>query len=217
MTAKFDKILLIDDDESLNRVVSYQLTQMGFKVATATNGVAGFSIFQTEEFDVVITDLELPGLNGLELLSSIRKVNKNVIIIIITAYGTVDNAIEASHLGADDYLTKPFGKESLRFIIEKAIRLRKLQAENLQLRSELFDKYNFQNIIGKSAVMQQVLNLTSRVAESDTTVLIRGESGTGKELIARAIHYNSPRKEEPFITVNCPSIPENLIESELFG
>ncbi len=217
MPDRFNKILLIDDDENLNKVLSFQLTQMGFDITTATDGSTGLSLFKRGSFDIVITDLQLPGMTGMELLTSIRRLNKNVIILIITAYGTVENAIEASRLGADDYLTKPFGKETLRFVIEKAIQFRKLQAENIQLRSELYKKYNFANLIGKSALMEDVLKLTGRVAESDATVLIQGESGTGKELIARAIHYNSPRKDKSFITVNCPSIPENLMESELFG
>lgn len=217
MPNRFKKVLLIDDDENLNKVLSFQLNQMGFNATTATDGSSGLNLFKQSAFDIVITDLQLPGMTGMELLTSIRRLDKNVIILIITAYGTVENAVEASKLGADDYLTKPFGKETLRFVIEKAIQLRKLQVENIQLRSELFQKYDFSNLVGKSSAMDDVLKLTGRVAESDATVLIQGESGTGKELIARAIHYNSPRKDKAFITVNCPSIPENLIESELFG
>ena len=217
MPDQFSKILLVDDDENLNKILSFQLTQMGFDITTATDGSSGLNLFKRGSFDIVITDLQLPGMTGMELLTSIRRLDKNVIILIITAYGTVENAIEASRLGADDYLTKPFGKETLRFVIEKAVQFRKLQAENIQLRSELYKKYDFGKLIGKSAVMEDVLKLTGRVAESDATVLIQGESGTGKELIARAIHYNSPRKDKSFITVNCPSIPENLMESELFG
>ncbi len=217
MLNKYKKILLVDDDENLNKVISFQLNQMGFDVTTATDGTSASNLFKHGSFDIVITDLQLPGMTGMELLTSIRRLDKNVIILIITAFGTVENAIEASQLGADDYITKPFGKETLRFVIEKTIQLRKLQAENVQLRSELYQKYDFGNLIGKSSVMEDVLKLTSKVAESDATVLIEGESGTGKELIARAIHYNSSRKEKSFITVNCPSIPENLIESELFG
>jgi len=217
MPDQFNKILLVDDDENLNKVLSFQLSQMGFDITTATDGPSGLSLFKRGSFDIVITDLQLPGMTGMELLTSIRRLDKNVIILIITAYGTVENAIEASRLGADDYLTKPFGKETLRFILEKAIQLRKLKAENIQLRNELYQKYDFGNLIGRSAIMEDVLKLTGKVAESDVTVLIQGESGTGKELIARAIHYNSPRKDKSFITVNCPSIPENLMESELFG
>ncbi|MFZ5515879.1 MAG: sigma-54-dependent transcriptional regulator [Candidatus Zhuqueibacterota bacterium] len=217
MPDNFNKILLIDDDANLNKVVAYQLQQMGFKVTTALNGGSGLATFNQAAFDIVITDLQLPDISGMDVLTTIRRFDKNVILIVITAYGTVENAIEASQIGADDYLTKPFGKESLRFVIEKAIRLRKLQNENVQLRSELLQKYNFGNLIGKSSAMEDVLKLTGRVAESEATVLVQGESGTGKELIARAIHYNSSRKNRPMITVNCPSIPENLMESELFG
>ena len=217
MPNKFNKILLIDDDENLNKIICYQLSQMGFNVTTATKGEDGLNLFKQDSYDIVITDLQLPGMSGMDVLTSIRRLDKNVIILIITAYGTVENAIEASRLGADDYITKPFGKETLRFVLEKAIQMRKLQAENVQLRGELYQKYDFSNLVGKSAAMEDVLKLTGKVAESDATVLIQGESGTGKELIARAIHYNSPRKSKAFITVNCPSIPENLIESELFG
>jgi len=217
MPHKYKKILLIDDDESLNKVLSFQLTQMGFDVTTAADGKTGTDYFKKKTFDIVITDLQLPDINGMDLVRSFRPLDKNVIIIIITAFGTVENAIEAVKLGADDYLTKPFGKETLRFVIEKAVRLRTLQKENLQLRGELYQKYDFSNIIAKSAAMEDVLKLTGRVAISDATVLIQGESGTGKELIARALHYNSPRKEKPLITVNCPSIPETLMESEMFG
>jgi len=217
MPDSFNKILLVDDDANLNRVVSFQLRQMGFSVTSATDGQVGLSLFRQQGADVLITDLQLPGIGGMELLTAVRNLDKRAIIIIITAYGSVENAIEASRIGADDYLTKPFGKETLRFVIEKAVRLRQLEAENVRLRSELFQKYDFGNLIGKSAAMEDVLRLTGQVAASDATVLIQGESGTGKELIARAIHYNSPRKDRPFITVNCPSIPENLMESELFG
>ena len=217
MDKEFNKVLLIDDDVSLNKVLFFQISQMGFEVTTAFDGKTGTTEFKKKEFDIIITDLQLPDLNGMELVRLFRGINKRVIIIIITAFGTIDNAIEAVKIGADDYLTKPFGKETLRFVIEKAIRLRQLEQENLQLRGELFDKYDFNNIISKSSAMEDVLKLTGRVAESDATVLIQGESGTGKELVARAIHYNSPRKDKPLITVNCPSIPESLMESEIFG
>ena len=217
MDKEFNKVLLIDDDVSLNKVLFFQISQMGFEVTTAFDGKTGTTEFKKKEFDIIITDLQLPDLKGMELVRLFRGINKRVIIIIITAFGTIDNAIEAVKIGADDYLTKPFGKETLRFVIEKAIRLRQLEQENLQLRGELFDKYDFNNIISKSSAMEDVLKLTGRVAESDATVLIQGESGTGKELIARAIHYNSPRKDKPLITVNCPSIPESLMESEIFG
>ncbi len=217
MNNKFKNILLIDDDESLNKVLHFQLSQMGFNVTTVVHGNEGIKLFRQGAYNVVITDLQLPDINGIDVLKTIRNLDNQVIIIIITAYGSVENAIEAVKLGADDYLTKPFGKETLRFVIEKAVKLRSLEEENIQLKGELFEKYDFGKIVAKSSTMEDVLKLTGRVAESDATILIRGESGTGKELIARAIHYNSPRKEKPLITVNCPSIPENLMESEMFG
>ena len=141
MPNRSSKVLLVDDDENLNKVLSFQLNQMGFDVTTAIDGSSGLNLFKQSTFDIVITDLQLPGMSGMELLTSIRRLDKNVIVLIITAYGTVENAVEASKLGADDYLTKPFGKETLRFVIEKAFHLRKLQSENIQLRSELFQKY----------------------------------------------------------------------------
>lgn len=214
---KQNRILLIDDDESLLQVTAHQLEQGGCRVTTATCGEEGLEKFKRGRFEAVITDVALPKMNGIEILKRVRLVNEEVAVIIITAFGTVENAVEACTLGADDYLTKPFSRIQLRFVLEKALRLRHLQAENLQLKSELLDKYDFSNIVAKSGKMQDVLKMVGRVAESDATVLILGESGTGKELVAKALHYNSPRKDGAFITVNCPSIPENLLESELFG
>ncbi len=211
------KVLLIDDDINLCKVLAYQLEKNGFIVRTANNGNVGMKLFNKESFDIVITDIQMPDISGIDVLRKIRAINDQVIVIIITAHGSVDNAIEACRLGADDYLAKPFGQEQLLFIIEKAVQLHQLQEENALLKQEVTGKYKFENMIANSARMQEVLKLTTLVAKSNATVLITGESGTGKELIARAIHYNSPRKAKPLITVNCPSIPENLIESELFG
>jgi len=159
----------------------------------------------------------MPDISGIDVLRRIRREDDRVIIIIITAHGSVENAIEACRLGANDYLTKPFGQEQLQFVIEKAVNLQKLQNENALLKEEVAGKYKFQSMIANSSGMQEILRITTRVAMRNATVLITGESGTGKELIAHAVHYNSPRKDKPLITVNCPSIPENLIESELFG
>ncbi len=211
------KVLLIDDDFNLCKVLAYQLEKNGFTVSTAKNGEEGISLFSKNEFDIVITDIQMPDISGIDVLRKIRGENEKVVIIIITAHGSVENAIEACKLGANDYLTKPFGQEQLLFIIEKAVQLQQLQNENALLKQEVVGKYKFDNMVADSARMQEVLKLTIQVARSNATVLITGESGTGKELIARAIHYNSPRKAKPLITVNCPSIPENLIESELFG
>jgi two-component system NtrC family response regulator len=211
------RVLLIDDDVNLCKVIAYQLEKNGFGVTTANHGNEGLNLFQQGEFDIVITDIQMPDISGIDVLSRIRNEDDQVIIIIITAHGSVENAIEACRLGANDYLTKPFGQEQLLFIIEKAVRLQKLQQENEFLRQEVAGKFKFENMVADSARMQETLKLTVQVAKSNATVLITGESGTGKELIARAIHYNSPRKAKPLITVNCPSIPEYLIESELFG
>ncbi len=210
-------VLLIDDDINLCKVLRYQLEKNGFTVSSANNGNEGINLFNKNDYDIVITDIKMPDISGIDVLRKIRRENDKVIIIIITAHGSVENAIEACRLGANDYLTKPFGQEQLLFVIEKAVQFRQLQEQNVLLQQEVAGKYKLDNMVANSAPMQEVLKLTMKVARSNATVLITGESGTGKELIARAIHYNSPRKTKPLITVNCPSIPENLIESELFG
>ncbi len=212
-----NRLLLIDDDINLCKVVGYQLEKQGFQVSIAHSGREGLKLFQSRPFDIVLTDVQMPDLSGIDVLKQIREKNDQVIVIIITAYGSLDSAIKACQLGADDYLTKPFSQEQLRFVIGKAQRLRELQQENIQLKEELIDQHGFNNLISRSPKMEAVLKMAIRVAASDATVLILGESGTGKELLARAIHYNSPRREKPLITVNCPSIPDNLLESELFG
>ncbi len=211
------RVLLIDDDFNLCRVLAHQLEKNGYQVTTANEGKHGIELFRKHGFEIVISDIQMPDINGIEVLKTIRDLNKEAIIILITAYGTVEDAIRACDLGADDFLTKPFGQEQLLFIIEKAVQIQQLQNENALLKQEVAGKYKFDNMVADSAKMQEVLKLTIQVARSNATVMITGESGTGKELIARAIHYNSPRKAKPLITVNCPSIPENLIESELFG
>lgn len=211
------RILLIDDDINLCKVIAYQLQKRNFQVTTANSGTEGLNHFKNQLFDIVISDIQMPDISGIKVLKEIRRLDKQIIFIIITAYGSVDNAIEACRLGADDYLTKPFGQEQLFFVIEKAIRLKHLLEENVQLKQEIVNKYSIKNFVGQSAKMQHVIKMVMQFAKSDATVLIQGESGTGKELIAKAIHYNSPRKDKPMVVVNCPSIPENLLESELFG
>ncbi len=210
-------ILLIDDDLNLGKVIGYQLQQQGYHVDTVLNGREGLKKFKRNAYDVVISDIKMPDLDGIEVLQEVRRLDKQVIFLLITAHGSVESAVEACKIGADDYLTKPFGKEQLLFALQKALRLRKLQNENQTLRQELTDKFKFKNMIAESGPMQEILRITHRVAHSDASVLILGESGTGKELIARAIHFNSPRKDKPFVVINCPSIPANLLESELFG
>jgi two-component system NtrC family response regulator len=210
-------VLLIDDDINLCKVIGYQLEKYGFRVTTVHRGKEGLELFKKHDIDIVLTDIQMPDITGIEVLQKIRQTNKQVVIILITAFGSVDQALEACKMGADDYITKPFGQEQLLFIIEKAAKFKILQAENLKLKKELAGKFRFENMVIKSQSMQDLIETASQVAQSDATVLILGESGTGKELLARAIHYNSSRRDKPFIVVNCPSIPENLIESELFG
>ncbi len=211
------RILLIDDDFNLNKVIGYQLEKNGYSVDQCANGRDGIASFKKGRHDIVISDIQMPDISGIEVLREVRRLSTQTVIIMITAYGSVDNAIEACRMGADDYISKPFGQEQLLFTIEKAVRLRSLQSENIELKTELTDKFRFDNMVANSGPMQNVLRITQKVAASNATVLILGESGTGKELIARAIHYNSPRKDKPLVTVNCPSIPNNLLESELFG
>lgn len=211
------KVLLIDDDVNLCKVLSHQLKKNGFKVITAYNGKDGIALFSDNQVDIVLIDIQMPDISGIQVLKEIRRRDREVVIIMITAYGSVENALEACRLGANDYITKPFGQEQLLFVVEKAVQMQRLHRENTQLRQELAEKHQFDNMVARSSVMEDVLRMAGRVAASDATVLILGESGTGKELLARAMHYNSPRKDQPFITVNCPSIPNNLMESELFG
>ncbi len=211
------RILLIDDDESLCRVLEHQLKEVGFIVQSALKGKEGLAQFEKGRFDVVITDLAMPDLGGMEILREIRSKDNRTVVILITAYGTVENAVEACKMGADDYVTKPFGIEQLRFVIEKAYRFRELERENVSLKAQLGDRYGLETFVGQSVGLQEVYRLIQKVAPTDTTVLIQGESGTGKELVARAIHALSARKGQPFVPVDCAAIPETLIESELFG
>ncbi len=211
------RILLIDDDVNLNRVIRYQLEKHGFTVSVAYNGKDGLAIFKESPFDVVLTDIRMPDLSGIEVLKAIRNIDQQVIVIMITAYGTVEQAIHACNLGADDFLTKPFSQTQLMFVIEKAFQFRRLQSENQSLRQLAEKELQLDNLIAASSEMKRIIQLVRKVSQSDITVLLTGESGSGKEIIARAIHMNSSRKDNPFITVNCAAIPENLLESELFG
>lgn len=210
-------ILLIDDDVSLCTVVSHQLQSMGYNVIVANSGQEGIEKFKQSDVDLILLDLQMPDMSGLKVLDQIRLLDQTVSIIIITAYGTIESAVHACQKGADDYLTKPFAKEQLLFTIEKTRRFKELEKNNIRLQAELEEKYQFGNIITRDKKLQTLLETAGRAAMSDATVLITGESGTGKELLARAIHLNSPRREKAFIAVNCPSIPDTLIESELFG
>jgi two-component system, NtrC family, response regulator AtoC len=209
------RILVVEDEEKLRRVIELQLTSAGFDVDKA--GSAEEALKMAERADLILTDLKLPGMDGLQLLSRIRQQNSQSPVIVMTAFGTVENAVEAMKAGAADFLLKPFSLDHLMTVVHKALEVRSLRDENRQLREELGRRYQFDNIIGRSPAMQDIFATVTRVAPTRATVLLAGESGVGKDLIARAIHFHSPRRDRPFVKINCTSIPENLMESELFG
>jgi two-component system NtrC family response regulator len=212
-----EKILLVDDDASLRKVLEFNLEQEGYGVISASNGDEALKLYDAENPDLVITDIKMPGLDGIDLLKEIKRRDIEKLVVVITAFGTLDTAIEAMKLGAYDYITKPFNRDELKLVIKKALELQRLRSRTQLLEAQLVERFSFENIIGASARMAEVFEMVRRVAPRDATVLIKGESGTGKELVARAIHYNSPRSKGNFIAVNCSAIPENLLESELFG
>jgi DNA-binding NtrC family response regulator len=208
-------ILVVEDEEKLRRVIELQLTSAGFEVEKASSAEEGLR--RADRADLVLTDLRLPGMNGLELLAQIRRQNMHAPVIVMTAFGTVETAVEAMKSGANDFLMKPFSLDHLMAVVQKALEMRALKDENRELRQELFRRYQYGNIVGRSPLMQEIFATVERVAASRATVLLAGESGVGKDLIARAIHFHSPRRDRPFVKINCTAIPENLMESELFG
>jgi two-component system NtrC family response regulator len=211
------KILIIDDDISLRRVLEFNLQEEGYEVVTATSGEEGVQLFGETGPTLVITDMKMPGMDGMQVLKSIKEHSPETLVIIITAFGAVESAVAAMKAGAHDYITKPFNRDTLRLTVAKALRFSGLTRENRRLKDELADREAFRNIVGTSAAMAEVFNLIRKVADTEATVLITGESGTGKELAARAIHAGSSRKNGPFQAINCAAIPRDLLESELFG
>jgi len=210
-------ILVIDDEETMRDSCRQTLSRSGNRVEVAEDGLSGLAMLEKESFDLVILDLKMPGLSGMEVLNKIKEGDPEAMVIVITGYATVESAVEAMKIGAYDFIPKPFTPDSLRVIVKRALEKRELALENVLLRGELKASFGPEVIVGKSESMKKVEELVRKVGPTDTTVLISGESGTGKELVARAIHRYSSRQDKPFVAVDCGSLVENLFESELFG
>lgn len=217
MNSKPAKILLVDDDDSLRRVLEFQLVEAGYLVVASSNGREALALFSTEEFDCLVTDWRMPQMTGSQLVQQATSMKSEIPIVVITAFGDVETAVEAMRGGAFDFITKPFNRQEILLTVEKALKYGRVLAENRRLRRRIHEEFRIENVIGTSAKMSQVFDLVERVSKTDVTVLIEGESGTGKELIAKGIHAAGSRKEQAFVAINCAAIPETLIEAELFG
>ncbi|MFT7692265.1 MAG: DNA-binding NtrC family response regulator [Candidatus Latescibacterota bacterium] len=210
-------ILIVDDDEKMQALLQKVLVREGYETTLANNGEEALNSINEHNFDIVISDIRMPNMDGLTLLREIQEKESEITVIMMTAFGSVDSAVEAMKQGAYDYISKPFKMDEVLIVLSRVVEEKRLRRELVSMREELAGRYAFANIVGKSNVMQQVFDLIIRVATTTATILIRGRSGTGKELVARAIHFNSPRKDRPFVPVNCSAIPGDLLESELFG
>jgi two-component system, NtrC family, response regulator AtoC len=210
-------ILIVEDEAKLRRLLELNLGEEGFTTHAAADAESGLKLLAAEKIDLVVTDFRLPGMNGLEFLQAAKRVNASVPVVMMTAFGSVESAVEAMKMGASDYVLKPFSLAEMVLVIRKELDSHKLREENRSLREALGQRYEYANIIARSERMQQVLALVERVAPTNSTVLLGGESGVGKDLIARAIHEHSLRASGPFLKINSTAIPENLLESELFG
>lgn len=211
------RILVVDDEESIREFLEIMLKKDGYEVTTAEDGLKAKEILAKKSFDMVISDMQMPHVTGIELLKHVKENFPDLVFMMITAFGTTETAVDAMKMGAYDYVTKPFKIDEVRMNIANALRSKNLETEVRVLKKELVKEYSFQNMIGNSTVMHAIFDLVKRVSHAPTNVLITGESGTGKEVVAKAIHYNGLLKEKPFVTINCGAIPENLMESEMFG
>jgi len=212
-----ERVLIVDDEEQMRDLLAKVLEKNGFQVAAAGDGAQALALLEKEPVDLVVTDVRMPGLGGMEALKAIKELNPDIIVIIMTAFGSIDQAVQAVKEGAYDYINKPFKIDEMLLTIRKALEERRLRHEVTALRHELRKRYHFESLIGKSRAMQEVFSLIEQVAGSRSTVMIYGRSGTGKELVAKAVHYNSQRASKAFVAVNCAAIPAELLESELFG
>ncbi len=211
------RILIVEDDNSQRKIIEYNLKQKGYETVAVDSVEKAIPILHKEDFHLLISDMKLPGMSGIDLLREARRARPELPVVFITAFGTIEKAVEAMKLGAYDYITKPFDRDDFLMKIDKALEFQRLKDENVKLRSELESRSGFANMIGTSNAMQKIFATIKKVAASDATVLISGESGTGKELIARALHQASDRARKPLVIVNCAAIPKDLLESELFG
>ncbi len=208
-------ILVVDDEEIMREVITTLLEEVGYRVISSATGEEGIEKVKEEAFDLVLLDLMLPSMSGLETLEEITRIDPDIVVVMISAYASIESAVDATKSGAFDFITKPFKNEKLLLVVKNGLKKRSLEIENRQLKRTLNERISFQNIVGKSEPMQQVFDLITQVAPRRSTVLIAGESGTGKELVARAIHSCSPRSNHAFVAVNSGSIPNDLLESEL--
>jgi len=212
-----DTILIVDDEKNYPLILSAVLQEEGFETLTANSGQEALEVLAHSDVDLVLTDMKMPKMDGIELLQNIKTKDAELPVIMMTAYGTVEKAVEAMQKGAYSYILKPFDNEQLILYARKAVEMYRVVKENRQLRSAVANRYSFGNLIGKSKAMQDVFDTIRKVAPATATVLIEGASGTGKELVAKSIHFNSPRRNQPFVAVNCSALAETLLESELFG
>jgi len=212
-----DRILIIDDEKSILDLLSVVFKKEGYKVETALSAKAALDFISNDDFDLILTDIKLPQMSGMKILKHIKDKDPEMPVVMITAYGTIKQAVEALKMGALDYVVKPVNMEELKIIVAQGLEKRRIQAENVLLKRELKEKYGLENMVGKSKAMREIYSLIEKIAGTDSTVLISGESGTGKEIAARAIHHQSARKGKSFVSINCGALPENLLESELFG